>query len=279
MPRAARSLRTCGPTMFFAVVAIVLNPALDGSGDGREYCAEYGTFAAHRISRIWRACANRNEHEKYPMGLLSKLFGGKTANPNTARAEIDRRMDAAIASKSSDGEGLFMTVVGATRFFQPAQIVQDSETRARLLSDPVLFELAMFRIFSADSYMFVKHPQYRDRYVQFLFAQTVALFQPFLGLDDDSLAEVMNDRMALYGETFARGGEPMSNLMQLTQIIGDTVANGAPRTGLFSRPPSFEDIFDYLAVQMGLTKWDTKVLPIVCQGLDSFVVISRSNGL
>jgi hypothetical protein len=229
--------------------------------------------------RISRACANRTEQEKYPMGLLSKLFGGKSANPNAARAEIERRMDAAIASNASDGEGLFMSVVGATRFFQPAQIVQDSEMRARLLSDPVLFELAMFRIFSADSYMFVKHPQHREKYVQFLYAQTFALFQPFLGLDSDSLAEVMNNRMALYGKTFAGGGEPMSNLMQLTQIIGDTVANGTPRTGLYSRPPSFGSVFDSFAVQTGLTTWEAKVLPIVCQGLDSFVGISRSNGL
>ena len=213
------------------------------------------------------------------MGFLSKLFGGKNANPNTARAEIERRMDAAIANKSSDGEGLFMTVVGATRFFQPVQLVEDEEKRADLLTDSVMFELAMYRIFSADSYMFAKHPQYRERYVQFFYAQAVALFQPYLALDATSLAEVMNDRMTLYGEALTSGEGPVASLMLLTQMIGDTVANGTPRTGFFSRPPAFGDAFDKFAIQKGVTSWETKVLPIVCRGLDSFVEISRSNGL
>lgn len=210
------------------------------------------------------------------MGFLSNLFKRPDAQPtNSARAEIEKRMEAVSAGKAPIGELLFMGVVGVSKFFRPVFAFPDPEKERRYLSDHVLYELAMFRIFGADHYIIRKHPDLRGRLGEFLRRQTAMLFGPCLGINGNEIIRIVDDRTDFYDDIFLKVGDPVVNLMALRDCILDTAANGAVRSGKQVADLGPTDALDRFTLDAGLTAWETNFLPVVCDTIDEVAKLSR----
>ena len=207
------------------------------------------------------------------MGFLSKLFDSPR---NTARKEIEKRIELMGNGQSTGGEVLLTCVIGPATSFIPTFIDNDSKKKQQYLSDEVLYELAVYRLFRADCYIFLKYEDLRERYMQFLFRETAKLFSSHIRLSENALGSIINDRLAVYGDMFAKNSEPMNFFDILIQAIADTVASGEPREGLMDRPPLFLDALDVFAIKSALVSWVTNFLPIVCESLDNIARVSRS---
>ena len=207
------------------------------------------------------------------MNLLSRLFSKPKPS---ARAELQKRLDALERGRCQPGEALFASVLAPAERFRPAFLATSPDKEEKYLSDGVLFELAAYLLCRVDSYLFQRHPNLRERYVPFLFRETAALFREPLGVTDDYFADLMNDRMVVYGKLISERKDAKDFHDTIVAAIEDTISNGSPQTRICDRPPCFGSALDIFTFNNALLHWELNYIPIVHKALDEAAQISNA---
>ena len=211
------------------------------------------------------------------MGILNKLFSKRSPRlPSGAvRQHLTSEIERMERNELTFKDSFTLCVYGPLESFA-SRGDQPTQELSAYTSDTGLFELACYTHTCCDVWLFAHAPDLRFRLMPLLSARFASIFQSTLGLSDEALGDLVNDRMAVYGKLFAARSDVRDIHFQLTLTMHNSVKRGFPYKNATNDIPLVDAFLDF-TLKTELIAWDTRFLPDTNDALQQAVDKLRSN--
>jgi len=198
------------------------------------------------------------------MSFLQRLFG-KSSPPSSSiasfRGVLDQKAECLTDGSPLNNHKRCFAVLLPINLFAYSE-GNPIEGLEKYTSDPCLFELACFTLFSADMWAFSNAPHIRQTLQPILSSQISHICEVSGLLAESQAFSLMNSRLEVYGGVASRNPSAEGFHLRLKQALHAASVTKTPEQASIDRVTLTDAITD-LALTKALVAWDMKRMPLM----------------